>query len=79
MNAKKLRLLVIINPNASRAVEALPNVTQCFAENTSAIFVVTKKKKDLKRTLRDHGESVDRIVLGGGDGTISKRCRRCSS
>ncbi|MBC8013271.1 MAG: lipid kinase [Methyloceanibacter sp.] len=72
MNAKKLRLLVVVNPNASRAVEALPQVTEWFAQNTSAILVVAKKKKDLKRTLREHGENVDRIVIGGGDGTISK-------
>jgi YegS/Rv2252/BmrU family lipid kinase len=72
MNAKKLRLLVVVNPNASRAVEALPKITEWFAENTSAILVVANKKKDLKRLLREHGESVDRVVLGGGDGTISK-------
>jgi diacylglycerol kinase (ATP) len=71
MNAKKLSLLVIINPNASRAEEALPKLTEWFAEN-NAVVMIAHKKKDLKQLLKAHGADADRIVIGGGDGTLSK-------
>ena len=72
MKAKKPSLLVVINPNASRAEEALPKLTEWFAENTSAILMIAHKKKDLKALLKTHGPEADRIVIGGGDGTLSK-------
>jgi diacylglycerol kinase (ATP) len=72
MNAKKLSLLVVINPNASRAEESLPKLTEWFAENTNAILMIARKKKDLKALLKVHGPEADRIVIGGGDGTLSK-------
>ena len=72
MNAKKLKLLVIINPNASRAMEALPRVTEWLAENASAVVVIANKKGDLKKLLKAHGPDADRIVICGGDGTLSK-------
>ena len=46
MIAKKLSLLVVINPNASRAEESLPKLTEWFAENTNAILMIAHKKKD---------------------------------
>jgi YegS/Rv2252/BmrU family lipid kinase len=72
MNPKKLRLLVVINPNASRAEGALPTLTEWFGDNTDAMLVVAHKKKDLKALLKAHGPEADRIVIGGGDGTLSK-------
>ena len=72
MSATKLRLLVVVNPNASRAEEALPQISEWFAERARAVVVVANKKKDLKRLLETHGPDVDRIVIGGGDGTLSK-------
>jgi diacylglycerol kinase (ATP) len=72
MNAKKLSLLVVINPNASRAEEALPKLTEWFAENTNAVVMIAHKKNDLKKLLKAHGPEADRIVIGGGDGTLSK-------
>ena len=71
MNAKKLGLLVVINPNASRAEEALPKLTEWFAEN-DAVVMIAHKKKNLKALLKAHGPEADRIVIGGGDGTLSK-------
>ena len=71
MKAKKPSLLVVINPNASRAEEALPKLTEWFAENTSAILMIAHKK-DLEALLKTHGPGADRIVIGGGDGTLSK-------
>jgi hypothetical protein len=52
MNAKKFSLLVVINPNASRAEEALPKLTEWFAGNTNAILMIAHKKKDLKALLK---------------------------
>jgi YegS/Rv2252/BmrU family lipid kinase len=72
MTTKKPRLLVVINPNASRAEEALPALTEWFADNTDAVLVIAHKKGDLKKILKSHGPEADRIVIGGGDGTLSK-------
>jgi YegS/Rv2252/BmrU family lipid kinase len=72
VSAKKPSLLVVINPNASRAEDALAAVTEWFAENTDAVLVIAHKKSDLKKILKAHGPDADRIVIGGGDGTLSK-------
>jgi diacylglycerol kinase (ATP) len=68
----KLRVLIVVNPNASRAPEALPRIEPWFADRAQATMVVTHKKKDLKRILKTVGPAADRIVIGGGDGTMSK-------
>jgi YegS/Rv2252/BmrU family lipid kinase len=70
--ANKMRLLVLLNPNASRALEALPQISEWFAEQAKATLVITGKKKELRRMLEQHGAKADRIVIGGGDGTVSK-------
>jgi YegS/Rv2252/BmrU family lipid kinase len=67
-----LRVLIVVNPNASGAAEALPQIEAWFADRAQATFVVTHKKKDLKRILTEEGQAADRIVIGGGDGTLSK-------
>jgi diacylglycerol kinase (ATP) len=72
VSEKKPSLLVVINPNASRAEEALTTLTEWFAENTDAVPVIAHKKRDLKKILKAHGPEADRIVIGGGDGTLSK-------
>ena len=72
MNKSKLRVLVVVNPNASRAEAALPALSSWFTENCHALIVVTKSKKERRRELEAHGREVDLIVIGGGDGTISK-------
>jgi YegS/Rv2252/BmrU family lipid kinase len=72
VSAKKPSLLVVINPNASRAEDALAALTEWFAENTDAVLVIAHKKRDLKKILKAHGPDADRIVIGGGDGTLSK-------
>ena len=65
-------MLVIINPGASRAEAALPAVSSWFSENSDATIVVAKSKKDRKRELEVRGRKAELIVIGGGDGTISK-------
>ena len=72
MNKSKLRVLVVVNPNASRAEAALPGLSSWFTENCHALIVVSKSKKERRRELEAHGKEVDLIVIGGGDGTISK-------
>ena len=67
----KPRVLVVVNPNASRAGTALPGLSSWFAENCHARIVVTKSKKERMRELETHGEEADLIVIGGGDGTVS--------
>src|SRR4029453_15438056 len=42
-----------------------------FPENCHARIVVAKSKKERMRELETHGKTVDLIVIGGGDGTIS--------
>ncbi len=72
MNKSKLRVLVVANPSASRAEGALPGLTSWFTEKCHALIIMAKSKKELGRVLEAHGKGVDLIVIGGGDGTISK-------
>jgi diacylglycerol kinase (ATP) len=72
MNKSKLRVLVVVNSNASRAEAALPELSSWFTENCHARLVVSKSERELRRELDEHGREVDLIVIGGGDGTISK-------
>ena len=66
-----MRVLVIVNPGASRAETETQELSRWFAAHTAATFVRATSIDELKRTLRAHGENVDRIIIGGGDGTIS--------
>jgi diacylglycerol kinase (ATP) len=66
-----MRVLVIVNPGASRAETAIQALSQWFSAHATTIFVRTASVDDLKKALADHGASADRIVIGGGDGTIS--------
>ena len=72
MNKSKLRVLVVVNPNASGAQGALPGLTSWFTDECHALIIVAKSKKELGRELEAHGKDVDLIVIGGGDGTISQ-------
>jgi diacylglycerol kinase family enzyme len=66
-----LRLLILINPNASRAAEALPPVAKWFAERDH-MLVVVDNQQELEARLDRDGPLADRIVIGGGDGTLSE-------
>jgi YegS/Rv2252/BmrU family lipid kinase len=72
MDKSNLRVLVLVNPKASRAVAALPALSTWFTENCHAVIVVSGSNKGRRRELEAHGKEVDLIVIGGGDGTISK-------
>lgn len=72
MNKSKLRVLVVINPNASKADAALAALSSWFTKNCQALIVVAKTDKELRQEIEVHGKEVDLIVIGGGDGTVSK-------
>ena len=72
MSKSKLRVLVMVNPGASRAEATLPALSSWFTERCDAVIVVSNSKKERKRKLKADGKDADLIVIGGGDGTISK-------
>ena len=43
MNVVPLNLLIVVNPNASRAVEAFPRITEWFAERDQLVVVTAKR------------------------------------
>jgi hypothetical protein len=58
MSKTKLRVLILINPNASMAQAPLPAITTWFEERCNALIVVGKKKvraKQLKGAGREYG------------------------
>lgn len=67
-----MRLLILINPGASRADAALEELAAWFQQNCESTFVTTRSCDHLTQTLHRHGPEADRIVIGGGDGTISQ-------
>ena len=66
-----MRLLAVVNSEASRVEAALTEVAAWFEENCEAIFLTTRSQNELREALLRHGPAADRIVIGGGDGTIS--------
>ena len=66
-----MHMLVIVNPEASRAEIASEELSRWFSANATPIIVRATSIDDLKQALRTHGANADRIVIGGGDGTIS--------
>ena len=79
MNPKKLRLLVVINPNASRAEEALPTLTEWFGDDTNAMLVIAHKKKDLKALLRRMAPRRTASSSAAATGRCPRHCPCCSS
>jgi YegS/Rv2252/BmrU family lipid kinase len=67
-----MRLLVLVNPGAARAEAALEELATWFRQHCEATFVTTRSHDHLAGALKRHGPTADRIVIGGGDGTISK-------
>ena len=66
-----MRVLVVVNPKASRAADVLPVLPGWFSDRADSVFVATGSQDELRQTLKEHGPQADRIVIGGGDGTIS--------
>jgi YegS/Rv2252/BmrU family lipid kinase len=72
MSKSKLRVLIMVNPKASRAEAALPALASWFRKNCDAKLVVATSKEERMQELEAHARGVDLIVIGGGDGTISR-------
>jgi YegS/Rv2252/BmrU family lipid kinase len=72
MSKAALSVLVVVNAHASRAEAALPALSSWFAEKCRAHITLTAAKDEFARELAARGKDADLIVLGGGDGTISK-------
>lgn len=68
----QLCVLILVNPKASRARDALPTLADRFAGRAASRLVVTESKEALNQAIADHGPDADRIVIGGGDGTLSQ-------
>jgi len=66
-----MRVLVIVNPQASRAANTLPGLPGWFSARADSTFIVSGSQDELKQALTEHGPHADRIVIGGGDGTVS--------
>jgi diacylglycerol kinase (ATP) len=66
-----MRVLVAVNPKASRAAAVLPALSAWFSQRATPTFVTPGSQDALKQSLKDHGPQAERIVIGGGDGTIS--------
>jgi hypothetical protein len=52
MIKSKVRVLVLVNPNASRAEAALPKLFSWFTENCRTFIIVAKSKKERKEGVR---------------------------
>src|SRR5690554_5763045 len=66
-----MRVLVLVNPNASRAEEAMPQLLDWCQMHEDVHLMETAGHDDMVQTLKREGPGCDRIVIGGGDGTIS--------
>ena len=66
-----MHMLVIVNPEASRAEIATDELSRWFSAHATPTIVRATSIDDLKEALHEHGANADRIVIGGGDGTIS--------
>src|SRR5690606_41482749 len=68
----QLRVLVLVNPNASRAQDVLAALPDWFAARAASTHIATDSEESLRQALDKHGPTADRIVIGGGEGTISR-------
>jgi YegS/Rv2252/BmrU family lipid kinase len=67
-----MRLLVVVNPDAARADISLPALAAWFEQTCEATVVTTRSRDHFTQILLRHGPEHDRIVIGGGDGTITE-------
>ncbi len=66
------RLLVVVNPKASRAAETLgASVAALFARGFSLDIRQSGSRDEIQKLIADQAGDVDAIVIGGGDGTVS--------
>ncbi|MEG6509378.1 lipid kinase [Methyloligella sp. 2.7D] len=66
-----MRALVLVNPNASRAEAAMPWLAYWAAHDPRVSLMEVSSAKAMADAIEVHADNADRIVLGGGDGTLS--------
>ncbi len=66
-----MRVLLLINPGASRAQGRIDEIKAFFEQRAETHAIVTNSEDEVNPALREFGPDADRIVLCGGDGTLS--------
>ncbi|MGI8725346.1 MAG: YegS/Rv2252/BmrU family lipid kinase [Methyloceanibacter sp.] len=64
-------MLILVNPGASRAEAALRELETLLRDHRNTRVIKTSSADHLAQAIMQHGPSSARIVIGGGDGTIS--------
>lgn len=66
------RLLLVVNPNASRASQSLGAAVAALVADGFAVDIrQCGGRDDVRALITSEGASADAIVVGGGDGTVS--------
>lgn len=65
------RTLVLTNPGSRSGDRDFEALAERLRENGEIKLVRPERPQDLPQAIRDHAGKVDRIVLGGGDGTVN--------
>lgn len=63
--------LLIINPGSRLGDSSLDEIGARFREHGTLVEKRPERALDLPDLIRRHGPEVDRVVLGGGDGTVN--------
>ncbi len=66
-----IRTLLLTNPGSRSGGDQGDELVQALSEDGEVTDVQPESPEDLPAAIREHGPRVDRIVLGGGDGTVN--------
>ncbi|WP_145690458.1 lipid kinase [Azospirillum brasilense] len=72
MSAERRRALLIVNGKARQGQRALDDIREEAAKaGVTLIRAECREREDIAGAIRDHADSVDMVVIGGGDGTLN--------
>lgn len=63
--------MLLVNPGASRAERSATEAREWLAERSELETFLTRGPDDVSARILERGREFDRIVIGGGDGTLS--------
>jgi diacylglycerol kinase (ATP) len=66
-----VRNLIIVNPSASQAPAQLPQLEDWFRQKDGSSVIPAASTEELHEILASKGPDAEKIILGGGDGTLS--------
>lgn len=66
-----LRMLMLVNPAASQAERSLGAARDWLSERCTLETVLTRSSEEVSARIASDGANFDRVILGGGDGTLS--------